>query len=302
LLSPPPEAVSFAVWSDSVPDAEVLQAHLQRLGQTAVAADMETAGCAVCLVVVTRGRQLTPAQLATWIGLANLAGMDVVARPADAAYEPVDVLPTSTTLWWSGELRDLEQLAKALVDLVRVADLHFAEVPTIYPVNEPMPGIAPAETSRDLVERLVAVRVPRVIPIARDLYPEPARQRLAVDRQDYDLMRLVAWGTGRHTHAFVNARIGMPGTVASPLNAPRTLHEATFDPRSNRLILLLGEPGSGKTLQLRYFDAYAALQSIRKRDRELTANSFYVALADQPSEPNISIRWLAQRWRATVDV
>jgi formylglycine-generating enzyme required for sulfatase activity len=67
--------------------------------------------------------------------------------------------------------------------------------------------------------------------------------------------------------------------------------------------MLLGEPSSGKSLQLKFFDANAALRSIRRKvDGADVPATFYVALAEQPARPDISLDWLRKRWRAAVDV
>jgi formylglycine-generating enzyme required for sulfatase activity len=302
LLNAVTEPIRFAVWSDNLLAAEELNIRLHELGQTARAVTADTVQVAECLVVLTQKSQLSAADVATWARLANRAEVDIGAYNFTDAANDVEFWPSGTRLRWSGDFRDLGHIAKALVDLLRPAGLRFARLPTLFPTNRVLPGVQVADARQTLVELLTSTGQPRVIPMSRALFAELSQPRPAVSRQDYDLMRLVRWNTSRYGRALISLRIGRPNELSSPLSAPRSLEDVVHAPLTSRLVLLLGEPGSGKTLQLRYFDAQAALRSIRMPDHSWTANSFYVALSEQPAQPNISVNWLAQRWRSAVDV
>jgi formylglycine-generating enzyme required for sulfatase activity len=240
-------------------------------------------------------------ELATWTRQANHAKFDVAAVPFPDSGRP-ESWPSGTRMHWSGNVRDLDAVAKSLVDLLRPASLHFRVLPVLFPVDMRLPGVRIAHTRSDLVDQLNKAPTLRLIPVSRGLYADLRQSRAAVSRQDYDLGRLVRWGSSRHSQSFIALRVGRPSELAGPLATPRSLEDVVHDPLTSRIVLLLGEPGSGKTLQLRYFDACAALRSINTPESAWKANAFYVAMSEQPAQPNISLEWLAQRWRSGVDV
>lgn len=299
-LFPNPEPIRFAVWSDHALAAEELQARLRSLGQPAAVMADDSDETADCLVVVTQRLHLSQEELATWARLANRATVDIAAHPFTDRRHIGETLPSGTTLWWSGEFRDLDRIARTVVDQVRPASSHLVSMPTLFPVSADFPGMEPAGSREDLVEQL-AEDGPRVIPVRREFFDELSTAKIAFSRQDYDLIRLVRWNVSQHSRAFVNLRIGIPNELSIPLAVPRSLDDVVHDPLTSRLILLLGEAGSGKTLQLRYFDAHSALRSLRSPHDVWRSNSFYVALAEQPTEPQITVDWLAERWSAAVD-
>jgi formylglycine-generating enzyme required for sulfatase activity len=295
------EHVRFAVWSDNLLLRDQLPVRLRDLGESSIPVTTDSNFAAECLVVVTDKPLQSPADLATWIRLANQTLTDIVAYPAGPPGTPAPFWPGGTTLRWGGKVGNLEQLARTVADLLRPAVTHFARLPTLFP-SGPLPGVQVATTRPALIEQLAQPQRRRVVPVSYELYDDLRRTRAAINRQDYDLVRLMRWSTSAHSRSFVNLRIGRPNELANPLATPRTLDDVVYDPLGSRLVVLLGEPGSGKTVQLRYFDAQAALRSIRAPDEPWKANSFYVALSEQPAEPNISVDWLAQRWQTVADV
>ncbi|HET8662220.1 MAG TPA: SUMF1/EgtB/PvdO family nonheme iron enzyme [Micromonosporaceae bacterium] len=294
--------VRFGIWSDSPVAAEELQLRLGEGGQHAVLVNGDRATLIECLVVLTR-RRLSATELAMLTNLANRALMTVAVDPNEDARDSSPEWPRDATLQWSGQINDLTKVAGGLISLVRPTGPIFTALPILLPTDVPLPGATVVNSRDALVEQLNSPFQPRVVPVSTALCQELRQPGKAVSRRDYDLRRLANWTAHERSRAFINLRLARPEDLAVSLVGPSSLDDVVRDPLTRRLIMLLGEPGSGKSLQLKYYDSNAALRSIRQRpDGAWSPTSFYVALAEQPATPNISLDWLRQRWSAVVDV
>ncbi|MFI5845807.1 formylglycine-generating enzyme family protein [Catenuloplanes sp. NPDC051500] len=294
--------VSFGVWSDRVVAAEQLQSDLRESGEHAITVGGESGPPIECLVVLTRKPQFDVGELGTLARLANRAQITIAVDRHRPGADDGPPWPRDVTLHWSGRYPDLAQVAQALVDLVRPAGLLSSPLPTFLPTETPLPGIPHAAGRHELIEQLRRPEELRVISLTRALHDELLHADRAESRADYDLFRLVRWGAEEANRPFINLRLTRSERPSIRPEQPRALDTVLKDLRTRRLVLLLGEPGAGKSQQLRYFDAGSALRSLRQPGAgPWPPNSFYVALAAQPAQPDISMDWLAHQWAAAVD-
>lgn len=251
-----------------------------------------------CLVVLTP-RALHDTELAVLSVLANRATTTVAVEPApDSSSWPRDA-----TLRWNGQLSDVPRVAGHLMSLIRPTGPVFSRLPMLLPTVEPGSEASVVDSRDELVERLNGRVPPRVVPVAIALWQDLRKERRAVGRLDYDLRRLAAWSAHERSSAFINLRLARPEDLTVGLTGPLSLDDVVEDSMTRPLIMLLGEPSSGKSLQLKFYDANAALRSIRQRPGDdPVPPTFYVALAEQPTRPDISLDWLRKRWKAAVDV
>lgn len=295
------ERPRFAVFSDNLLAAEELTERLRQQGQKASTVNADGIESTECLVFIAQRPVPTPAELAAWARLANHAAYDVTIFPIGPDADPATPWPGRNVLRWTGGVADLKNVARTLVELFRPASPHFMDLPVIFAADVDNPGLRIVGTPVDLVDRISATPAPRVIPLAEAVFSALSRVQRASNRHEYDLIRLLRWNRMRRMGAFVKPRIARQNHLELPLDTPRALDDLVHDPLTGRLVVLRGEPGSGKTLQLRHLDAYSALQSIRFPDRSWRSTTFYVALSEQPAQPDITLDWLARRWAATVD-
>ncbi|GAA2714185.1 SUMF1/EgtB/PvdO family nonheme iron enzyme [Actinoplanes palleronii] len=294
--------VQFGIWSDGPVPAEELQLRLRDHGQQVVIAQGDRDTPVDCFVALTR----TPpnlAQRAILTKLANRAAITIAVEQPLLDPDVPEAWPRDISLRWSGQINELTTLAADLMTLVRPAGPIFSRLPTLLPADETVPG-ADVATSRDmLVEKLNGRLRPRAVPVAAALWNDLYANRKAVSRTDYSLRRLAAWTAHPGSRSLVNLRLARPEDLTVSLTKPLSLDEVISDPLTRPLVMLLGEPSAGKSLQLRYYDAHAALRCLEMwPDTEAVPATFYVALADQPAKPNISLAWLRQRWALAVDV
>ncbi|MFI6077799.1 SUMF1/EgtB/PvdO family nonheme iron enzyme [Actinoplanes sp. NPDC051343] len=298
---PPP--VRFGIWSDSQVAAEDLQARLLSGGQQAVIARSQRSTGIEFLVVLAR-RPLTPTEQATITSLFNLSSMTIAVEPPGYDTAAPAPWPRDVSLRWTGRIDEVGMgpLATDLINLVRPAGMVFSRLPMLHKTRESPPEDGVVGTREKLLERLTQPVQPRVVRVTESLWADLRAQRPAESQVDYELRRLAAWSAHEHSRSFVNLRLTRPQDRTVAPRKPLSLSDVINDPLTRPLVLLLGEPGSGKTLQLSYYDAQAALSLLRQQPGRLVAPTFYVALADQPARsPDISVAWLAQRWKAAVD-
>ncbi|MEV6630967.1 SUMF1/EgtB/PvdO family nonheme iron enzyme [Actinoplanes sp. NPDC051470] len=293
--------IRFGIWGESHVAADELRLRLSEGGQQAVIMNGDRDTLIECLVVLTR-RELRRTELAALTDLANRATMTVGVEPSSDTGNPAG-WPRDASLRWNGQIGDLAKVAGDLMSLVRPTGPVFSTLPMLLPTEEPPPEAAVADSREALVDRLNRSVGPRVVPVTMTLWQELCRPGRAVSGLDYDLRRLAAWTTHERSRAFINMRLARPEDVTVGLTGPLSLDDVVDDPLTRPLVMLLGEPSSGKSLQLKFYDAHAASRSIRQRSAGAVApTTFYVALAEQPAKPNISLDWLRQRWKAAVDV
>lgn len=287
--------IQFGIWSNGPVAAQELRQQLTEHGQQAVITNGDRDALIECVVALTLNPP-SPAEQAALTELANRATMMIAVEvPAADGGWPRDV-----SLRWTGQLSDMPTLAADLMNLVRPTGLVFSRLPMLLPTDDPLPR---ARTREELVERLRGRVRPRVVPVSRSLFADLCAGRRAVSRLDYDLRRLAGWTAHERSRAFVKLRLARPEDLTVARAKPLSLDEVMSDPQTRPLVMLLGEPRSGKSVQLRYYDAHAALRRIEQQPGGAgVPATFYVALADQPARPNISLDWLRQRWSATVDV
>jgi len=292
--------IRFGIWSDNPAPADQLLHELRSRNQPVALLGAGLTTLVECLVVLMRS-PLNEAGLARLTELANRARMTVaVEPPRDPRRAPP--WPREVTLCWTGQGADLDRIAEGLIRLVSHTGLPFAPFPSLLGTERPLRQLPWASSRQSLVEQLRRPDLPRVIPIAQPLYDELVHTEKATGPIDYDLIRLARWTRNERRNTVINLRLGNKDDLNSSLTRPQSLEEVVLDKRTRRLIMVLGEPGAGKSLQLRYHDALAALRSIRRPgDPSAKGNSFYVALADQPASPDISFNWLAARWSDMVD-
>ncbi|WP_033340577.1 SUMF1/EgtB/PvdO family nonheme iron enzyme [Catenuloplanes japonicus] len=294
--------VSFGFWSDRVVAADQLQSDLRESGEQAITVGGENGPPIGCLVVLTQKPQLDLAELGTLARLANRAKITIAVDRHRPGTDDGPPWPRDATLYWGGRYPDLAEVAQALVDLVRPAGLLSSALPAFLPTDRPLPGIPHAGDRHELIAQLRRPEQLRVISLTRDLHDELLRPRRAESRADYDLLRLVRWAADEANRPFISLRLTRSERPSIRPEQPRALDAVLQDLRTRRLVLLLGEPGAGKSQQLRYYDAWAALHSLRQPgDGPLPPGAFCVALAAQPAQPDITMDWLAQQWATVVD-
>ncbi|MDP9792413.1 formylglycine-generating enzyme required for sulfatase activity [Catenuloplanes nepalensis] len=294
--------VSFGIWSDRMVAAEQLQSDLSESGVHTITVGGDTGPPIECLVVLTQKPQLDPGELATLTRLANRAKITIAVDRHRPGVDDAPPWPRDATLHWGGHYPDLSQVAEALVDLVRPPGLLSTALPAFLPTSTPLPGIPLAVGMHDLIEQLQRPEAPRLVSLTRSLYAELLHAPRARSRNEYDLFRLVHWAAQEKNRPFINTRLARSEKPSIRPERPRSLDEVLDDLRTRRLVMLLGEPSSGKSQQLRYFDARSALRSIQQQEGGPRApGSFYVALSSQPSQPDISMEWLARQWSMVAD-
>lgn len=293
--------LQFGIWSDRPVAAEELQRGLNEHGQQTVILNGDRENLVECLVVLIRNGP-TSAQRSVLTKLANRATVTIAVEPPNSALEQPEGWPRDVTLRWNGQMSNLTTLAADLMNLVRPTGPIFSRLPKLQPTDEQVPGEDAADSRDALTARFSGNVRPRVVPVRRALWSDLNENRRAVSRMDYSLRRLAGWTRHARSRAFVNLRLGRPEDLTTSLTKPLSLDDIMADPQTRPLVMLLGEPSSGKSLQLRYYDAYSALRHLEVwPDVARVPPTFYVALADQPVRPNISLSWLRQRWSAMVD-
>ncbi|WP_127501312.1 SUMF1/EgtB/PvdO family nonheme iron enzyme [Actinoplanes solisilvae] len=290
----------FGIWSDSHVAADELQTLLTTGGQRAVITKSDRDLAVECLIVLTR-RPPSPAERAVLTSLFNATKMTIAVEQSDDAAAD-ERWPRDVSLRWTGQIKELSALAADLMNLVRPTGLVFSRLPVLLRAQEDRPAADVADNRADLVERLTGPVSPRVVRVTDELWKELREPRRAQSRMDYSLRRLAGWSADERSRAFVNLRLTRSEERAAMPAKPVSLDDVVNDSLTRPLVLLLGEPSAGKSLQLRYFDAHAALRSLRRQPGAAVPETFYVALSDQPARPDISLAWLRQRWSATVDV
>ena len=290
--------IRFGIWAERAIDAHELRDRLSEDGQQAEIVNGDADTLIECLVVMTR-RALLKTELAALSALDNRATMTVAV---ELAPDPSG-WPRDATLPWNGQIGDVPRVADLLMSLIRPTGPMVSRLPVLLSTVGPGSEVSVVDSREELVERLSSRIRPRVVPVATALWQDLVRERRAVSRVDYDLRRLAAWSEHERRSAFINLRLGRQEDLTVGLTGPLSLDDVVEDSMTRPLIMLLGEPSSGKSLQLKFYDANAALSSIRERtDGKAVPTTFYVALAEQPARPDISLDWLRRRWKAAVDV
>ncbi|GAB7046938.1 NACHT domain-containing protein [Catenuloplanes indicus] len=294
--------VSFGVWSNRFPAAEQLRSDLRESGEYAITVTEDCGPPIDCLVVLTQKRHFDLNELATLVRLANRARITVAVdryRPSAGDQPP---WPRDATLYWGGRYSELPQVADTLVDLIRPPDLLSSGIPALLPTDTPLPDIPLAAGTHDLIEQLRMPEVPRIVAVTHRLLRELLHSAPARNRSEYNLSRLARWSADAQSQPFINLRLTRSDKPSSNPQPRLSLENISADLRTRRLVMLFGDPGTGKTRLLRYFDAQSALRSVRPPDGgPERPDSFYVSLARQPLNPDISIDWLSRQWTAAVD-
>ncbi|BBH69330.1 hypothetical protein ACTI_60150 [Actinoplanes sp. OR16] len=287
--------IQFGIWSDSPVAAEALQERLTEHGQQAVITNGDRDTLIECVVALTRDRPGTGQQAM----LTSLANRATIMIAVETAAHSGGGWPRDVSLSWTGQNSDLTTLAADLMNLVRPTGLVFSRLPALLPTDS-----QPRADSREqLLEQLRGRVRPRVVPVSRALFDDLSGPGKAVSTLDYDLRRLARWTGHERSRSFVKLRLARPEDLTVSRTKPLSLDDVMSDPQTRPLVMLLGEPRSGKSVQLRYYDAHAAMRHIeRQPDGPAVPLTFFVALADQPARPTISLDWLRQRWSAAVDV
>ena len=297
------DLLHFAIWSDSLLAAEELQSRLSDLGHRADVAEAGYSGPVNCLVTLRRDPRITPSDMACWVGLVNQSKVDaVVSAGMQRPNSEVPWQSSDLRLEWDGDLRKLRDVSKSLARYVPALSSCSVGLPAVIGCPIPLTSNFYCHSYEELREFLSSDNG-RIVMVRDSLLTSLFSRQRADSREDYDLGRVVSWGSNSLNRTFISRRLANASLSQSPFPGPGlSLYDVIRDPRATSLILLLGEPGAGKTLQLRYLDARCALDSLRAGDGDEVLRSFYVPLAEQPTRPDITVRWLEARWTSMINV
>ncbi|MBC8090753.1 MAG: hypothetical protein H7Y15_02190, partial [Pseudonocardia sp.] len=297
-----PPATTFGIWGDSRLASEELRSRLRALDRSAeVVVSPAQNRRFTCFVALWR-RPPTITSAAEWLQLANLAPVDITVATSEGRVGRLQQLPTGPSIDWSGDIPDLGRVARWIAELEHhVAGFPRQTVPAIVPTESATPGDSVCSTVPELV-RLLQVGTARIVPATRGLLAEIRENRPARSREAYALRTVVDWSFHRRGRmvAELPLRIIGSGTKAYvPSN--QSLHDILSDPRTTSLVTVIGEPGTGKTFQLRQLNAQCALDILRSPDGSRPLATFYVPLSDHPHGRPIGLDWVAESWGRVVD-
>lgn len=161
---------------------------------------------------------------------------------------------------------------------------------------------------KDKLIELIASASARRIAVDRDL-ADRIRQAKDVaggrfrNRSDYNLARYVKGATSCFDKSLVKLRVDFTGSENT--TAPIKQSSATkliLDVRAGNLVVLLGIPGSGKSVQLQSIDEVLALNAIRSNEAD-PRTCFCVNLGEHASGDReiAPLEWLEKKWKNRFD-
>ena len=291
----------YTIWSDDLLAADTLQARLRDMGHEAEIVQPDTRRSIDILIVMRHRSAIDSGGLTEWLELANKARVDIFLAPR-ALRQKSSMVICTVGMDWNGEIRQLHQSASFITGYSNQLAKYSVQVPRLIGVRGTVGSDFYCSDALSAIT-LIKEKIPRLLLIDEHQMRSLRSSRRAVNRDLYDLNRIVRWNCTRQSHNFIHTRVANASISRSPYPGTGTsLREVLQDERATSLILLLGEPGAGKTLQLKYLEAESALASLCANPREHVLRTFYVPLSEQPTDPDITLSWLDSRWRSAVDV
>ncbi|MHA6618520.1 SUMF1/EgtB/PvdO family nonheme iron enzyme [Pseudonocardia sp. DLS-67] len=244
---------------------------------------------------------LTARGASEWLRLANLAAVDIAVVTGEARDGQHADLPVGPGIDWNGDVTDIRRVARWIADVEPyLAEFPRSVVPTVVPIADAGVGGVCA-TSSELV-RLLQAGHARFVAATPGLIAEIRDNRPARSREAFALRTVVNWSFDRRDRivAELPLRIlGLGANASAPIS--HSLHDLLSDPRTASLVTVIGEPGSGKTLQLRQLNAQCALDVLRSPENGRPLETFYAPLFDHPPGRAIDLAWVEECWNRVVD-
>ena len=290
---------SFAIWTDGALAGDELRAALLNLGHTTVSAASNHEVPADILVIMERGTDFHLSHPGVWLRLANSARATIMVATTKGRTRE-SLIPVHATMTWTGEIRDLPEVAGSLVAIAPAVVESVPDLPHVFGVSGDA-GIDACGREEDL-ELLLRLGRSRLVPVRAELIDRFQRISRASSRMQYLLSRLIDWSLQYRGRALVKQRLGVLGAGSNlGVVADRSLLQVLSDTRTTSLITLVGEPGAGKTQQMHLLDAQSALLAIQDQDAPTALETFYLPLFEHPAHTEISISWMVERWNTMVD-
>ena len=274
-------SVSFAIWSDGALISDELRTQLIILGQSAESIIADQDAAADCLIIIQKNSALP--HPATWLRHANQAKATIFVSTGRSILSRSTV-PVDATLNWTGEIRELPGIAQSLVSVARDIVNCIPDLPRIFGVRDDL-EMESCESEDDL-ELILRIGNNRLIPARDRLLQEFRRREQAGGRRHYYWPELSSGHSNTGVELLQSSDSGFlaPARTRRPQPIAHSI-DILHDPRTTSLVTLVGEPGAGKTLQMRHLDAQSALSAIRDPTNSDILQTFYLPLFDIRQTP-----------------